>query len=387
MAEGSLQRGTREGSAPGLLRRGRSALGRVAREAALYPAVLRPGRGPRLAVLPSEGRAGSSLLRGYNIAEALRARGWSALCLPPHLRAAQRARVLGLLRPDIVLVQQAWHELNRVQHLTRWRLVLDIDDADFLDPRLEPALVALASRARGVSCGSRFIRDWAARYNANARVIWTGTPVSRGPWPTHEGRRPLVVWAQQNPHRYPRELEFVAGVMSEVAQRRGGAALRLHSWSGPRDVAPLRRLEEAGVTLEFLPRMPYAEFVASLREAAVGLSAISADAAFSQGKSFGKVLAYLDAKVPVVCSDAADHALFFEPETGVVSNDPAVWADAVTTLLEDPARRTAMADAAHRRFRDRLSVDAAADRLHDFLTPLLGAPTARPAPEHAHRAH
>lgn len=368
------QPGQKDESMPGLppLRRLRRALGRAVREAALYPAVFRGAQRPRFAVLPSEGRAGASLLRGFNMAEALQNRGWQTMVLPAQLGQAQRKRLLKLFRPDLLLVQQARHPLNRAAHLHGWPVVLDIDDADFLDPALEPELKAILAQARGAVCGSRFIRDWVKRHAARTRVIWTGTTITSGTWPTHERRRPLVTWAQLGPEAYRAELAIVAKVMSEVASRRGGVDLRLYSWSGSKDVPELVQMQASGVRIEFLPRLDYQSYLASLREAAVGLSAIAPQGGFSHGKSFGKILGYLDAKVPVICSDAADHALFFTNESGVVSNDPSVWADAVCDLLDNPARRDAMSEAAHAAFRRRLSVDAAADRLHGFLTTLLG---------------
>ncbi len=360
------------------LRRLRSALGRMGREAALYPSMVRIGTGPRLAILPSESREGASLLRGYNMATALRHHGWQTLVLPAQLALPQRTRVLERFRPDLVLVQQARHPFNRAAHLGRWPLVLDIDDADFLDPALEPELTALLALARGAVCGSRFIRDWAAQHTRATRIVWTGTPISPGPWPDHAARRPLVTWAQLGPEGYRDELAIVAEVMADVGRRRGGVDLRLYSLSGPRDLPELVQMQDAGVRIEFLPRLGYDAYLASLREAAVGLSAIASGTGFGRGKSFGKILGYLDAKVPIVCSDAADHALFFREGTGIVSNAPDVWVDAVCALLDDPARRTAMSEAAHADFRTRLSVDAAAARLHDFLSELL-VPVARAA--------
>ena len=114
-----------------------------------------------------------------------------------------------------------------------------------------------------------------------------------------------------------------------------------------------------------------AAFLASLRDVAVGLSPIVAASPFSQGKSFGKILGYLDAGVPVIASDEADHALFFTAESGVVSNDPAVWEAAVARLLDDGAARAAMAGAARADMQRRLSVAAAAARLDGVLRGLL----------------
>jgi glycosyltransferase involved in cell wall biosynthesis len=113
--------------------------------------------------------------------------------------------------------------------------------------------------------------------------------------------------------------------------------------------------------------MPYGQFLASLDDVAVGLSPICADNDFSRGKSFGKVLAYLDRGVPVVASDEADHSLFFEPDTGVITNDPALWVQAILNLLDDPGRRQSMAERALVALEDPLSVEAAAQKVHRVL--------------------
>lgn len=358
-------------AAPSLPRRLRSTLGRIAREAVLYPAALRPRRGrPRLAVLPSQARVQSGLLRGYNMADELRLHGWQAIVLPPHLTQAQRQRLLALFRPDLLLVQQCRHPLNRVQHLEGWRLVLDIDDADFLDPALQDELEAMARRAAGVVCGSRYIRDWALPFTANARVIWTGTPVSTATTPRHGERRPIVTWAQSSPLGYVAEFAFVRDVMCRTAARIGPVQFRLYGWDAPPDHPYLDEMHAAGVTVELLPFLEYPAFLASLREVAVGLSPIVPEG-FSRGKSFGKILGYLDADVPVICSDEADHALFFTAESGIVSNDPEIWVDAICSLLADPGRRDAMAAAARRAFAAQLSTGAAGAQLHQFLSPLV----------------
>lgn len=351
----------------------RSALGRVLREAALYPRVARArGRAAqRVAFLPSGTKEQSALLRAWNIAAGLEAdHGWVTLVVPPHLRQSQRLRLLGAFRPDVVVVQKCRHGLNRSPHLARWRVVLDVDDADFLDPTLTQLMADVAAASLGVICGSRFIRDWAACHARRTDIVWTGTPISCGPWPDHTARAPLIAWAQSSVSGYPGEFEFVCEVVKAVAARRGGALLRIYGWDLPEDHPSLMELRGAGVSVELCAFMPYADFLRSLRDVAVGLSPIRPEG-FSLGKSFGKILGYLDAKVPVVCSDAADHSEFFNERSGVVSNDAAVWVARISALLDDPAARTAMSDAAHADFVARLSTAAAVRRVDGFLSAVL----------------
>ena len=104
---------------------------------------------------------------------------------------------------------------------------------------------------------------------------------------------------------------------------------------------------------------------------ALGLAPLCPESPFSRGKSFGKVLAYLDARVPVIASDAGEHRAFFTERTGVVSNDRDHWVSAACHLLSDGERRGEMAGAAFEAYRRQLSISAAARRLDRILGRLI----------------
>lgn len=332
------------------------------------------GDGPKLAFLPSSGRQGASLLRAYLIADALAARGWRNLVLPHHLARGQRLRVLRRFKPDLLFVQGARHALNDPAHFGGAPYVFDLDDADFGNPAMCERLTRICTQAQAVIGGSRYVADWMRRYNPKGAVVWTGAPVTESAQADHARRKLVVTWAQAEPLGYPVEFSFVQEVILGLKARGADFSFRLYGWRNLADRAPIARMEQAGVSVELCAPMPYAAFVASLRETAVGLSAICPASAFSKGKSFGKILAYLDARVPVIASDEADHALFFDAETGVVSNSPDVWVDAAVRLLADPGLRDRMANAAHQRMCERLSTEAAAAQIDAFLRSLLNAP-------------
>lgn len=356
----------------------RRAGGQVLREAGLYPRLMVPPTGsPRVAFLPGEGRVWSSLLRAYNVADALEQSGWSTLVVPPQLGLSQRRRILRMFGPDVVVVQQCRHPLNRIEYLREWRLVLDIDDADFLSPELDAALSDVARHADGVICGSRYVRDWAKAHNPNSTVIWTGGPVTERPSPAQRDRGPIVTWAQSRPLQYQSEFAFAERVMLDVARHRPDVRYRLYGWDMATDHPALDRLRAAGVTVELRPFLAYDNFLLSLQDCAVGLCPYIPEG-FVLGKSFGKIIGYLDARVPVVCSDVGDHSQFFSTGTGIVSNDPAVWVDAVVRLLDDPDWRQAVADGAHAQYLGQLSLGAMAARVDGFLRPIAArTPAAR----------
>ena len=347
------------------------------REASLWPATFRFSKGPAVAFLPSKPRAQSSLLRVYAIAEALKGLGWSTVVLPAGLDLAQRQRLLARFAPDVIVMQGARHALNRPDLHPGHRIAYDMDDADFHLPQLAEAVRDAMAKVDVVLAGSRYVADWCEAMGATAHVVWTGTPVSPGYRPRQSTRPPVVAWAQSEPVNYVLERAFVLDVMQRVARRRPGVRLRFFGRRATDNEDILAPFIAAGVTSEWLPMMPYAQFLRSLDDVAVGLSPICPENAFSRGKSFGKVLAYLDRGVPVVASDAADHPLFFTPQTGILSNDPAVWSDAIDRLLGDAAARQSFADAGLSALKDRLSTEAAARTVDAVLRDLTdrGKPT------------
>jgi hypothetical protein len=370
-----VMKGTSRQERLGLVRNGAAlpvaslrALRGFLREVPVWSAVLRSRRERSVAFLPSKTRAQSSLLRIYDIAEALERRGWGIMVIPAALDLAQRRRLLARFAPDVIVMQGARHPLNRPALYPGFPIAYDMDDADFHLPQLAGPVREAMSEVAVVLAGSRYVADWCRAEGAQARVVWTGTPVSLGPRRPQAERPPLVAWAQSEPVSYALERAFVLDVMRRVVEQRPRVRLRLFGRGPDDDDSILDPFRAAGIAVEWLPMMPYPRFLAALDDAAVGLSPICPEDPFVRGKSFGKVLAYLDRGVPVVAADAADHPLFFTPETGILSNDPADCAAAVDRLLDDPAARQRMADAGLRALEARLSTDAAAAEVDAALS-------------------
>lgn len=353
------------------LSRAISTIGHALREAATLPQAFDRSGNPRLAVFPSGTNYSSGDLRGRLLGQELRKHGWSTMVVPVQLEAFRRKRLLRLFRPDLLLFQTCRHSLNDPDHAFGYPWVLDLDDADFHDDRARDRLERTAAGAVAVIAGSRYICDWARNFNSNARVIWTGTPRSGGTVPDHSVRPPVVAWAQGSPLGYKAELDFIRALHARLVARGEMFTLRLYGISRPEERDQIRSLFPPQADLELFPFMEYHDFLGSLRDVAVGLSPIIPASPFSRGKSFGKILGYLDAGVPVVCSDEADHALFFNAANGVVSNDPDVWVEAISRLLKDPSARNAMSGLATRDFRAKLTIEMAAHLTDRLLRPLV----------------
>lgn len=326
---------------------------------------------PSIALMPTAVREGSSLLRMYHVGVELKRLGWQVMLVPPRLTLAERRGVLDAFRPDIALMQTARHPLNRPGLYPGHRVVIDMDDADFHMSWLTAAVTEDVRDAAGIVAGSEYIADWCrAAGAARADVVWTGTPRTRRRRTDPAKRPPVVAWPQGYPASYAHEADLVTDAMARVLKSRPDARLRLYDRGREAGMAEERlraKIEARGIAMDWLPMMSYRDYLASFDDVAVGLAPLCPESLFSRGKSFGKILAYLDRKVPVVASEVSEPARFFTSATGIFARDAQDWADAILHLLDDGALRTRMAGAAHVTFRTRLTTAASAAGLSRTL--------------------
>lgn len=347
-------------------------------EVKLYPAMLRSSRaGPRVMILPCASRdVGSSRLRAYNIGDYLAAHGWATALCQPSLTMSQRLRIARLFKPDVILIQMARHPDNVPQPFAPVPAVFDIDDADFQDKTQLPRILANMAGCRHVIAGSRYIADWCRQHNPAVDVVWTATPVRPGPVRSQLDRRKIVSWAAGDPVGYPDEADFVREVMALVAAERQDITFRLYGDDGSAGYQALvARYRADGISIETRPSLAYDSFLQSLEDVAVGLNPLVNMDGFSAGKSFGKVLAYLDANVPCINTPNVDHPLFFDNgRNGYLADvDARRWAELVIELIDSPEQRERLAHAARSDLVARLSVPAAGRRVEAALKSAIAA--------------
>ncbi len=346
----------------------------VVRELPVHMDRLRQTGGARVAVfLPAYGPSGAALLRIFLVAKALRTKGWQTLIVPPTLDLSQRQRILKRTSPDIVVMQGARHALNRPELYPGQPIFYDLDDADFHLDHLEAPVSAAMPQVKAVIAGSAYIEEWCRGAGAaTTHVVWTGTPPTSRTWRPQSARLDLIAWSQTRPMTYVHEADLVRRTVAQIGAERP-VTLRLYDRQPGDDPSFAASFEAPGVNVEWRETCDYVDYLSSFDDVAIGLAPLCPDAPFSRGKSFGKVLAYLDARVPVIASDACEHGAFFDETTGVITNDTELWVSRGLELLADANARQAMADAAYTRFVDQLTVTAAATRLDDIFQGYLDA--------------
>lgn len=274
-----------------------------------------------------------------------------------------------------MLLQKARCKINDPSLFERSLVVLDIDDADFLDDRCVDHYHSVASRCDGFICGSRFTRDWAKQFGKPTAVVWTGRkPSSRYNSPIPKASVPSVVWACSNPHAYRHEGELVQAAMCASRVRPLSFLL-----AGVRDAAApaewLRPIAASGIDCRTAPFCSYRKLLQCLEPMHIGLVPLVPELSpFSAGKSFGKVLAYLDARVATVASNCVDHPLFFRHRcNGMLATNVAEWSNAIDELAANLQRTAVIAEQARQGYLRRLTDKAAAKLIDQFLRSLIQA--------------
>jgi hypothetical protein len=299
-------------------------------------------------------------LRACAIARELRFLGWKTIVVPPWLDLRARQAIIRREPSALLFFQQSRHELNLPRLYPSRVCIYDADDADILNT---PGRVIECLRtSAAVIAGSRFLANEFRPYNPNVSVVWTGTYITDVRRSKTTRNVPLIAWAQSDPFSYPEEAALVTQLWTALARKGIRFGVAVYSSERSRCQEWLDPLQKLGVEVSIRPRLRYRAFVQSLSNIAIGLQPVCTSFPFSRGKSFGKVLAYIAAHVPVIASDEIDHRLFFrQGENGLLANTAGDWIVACRTLLSSPEDREMLAANAHRDMMQRLTSRKAAE--------------------------
>lgn len=330
---------------------------------------------PRCVIFASsDAWEGSSKLRAFEVAPVLRKLGWRVTVVPKHLEVSQRVRLLAAEKPNVLLIQKGRNPTH-FPHFYEGalaagtRLVFDLDDADYVSADQAVQCEVLCRRAVLVTAGSHNVATWCRQFSPRVEVLWTGTPATGLAVPSAASQRgPILTWAQMSPLKYKQEAAFVLDVLETIADK-AAFTFRLYGVEDEAAAADyFARVRERGVQVQLKPFMGYEQFIASLRECAVGMHVLGTTSKFAEGKSFGKVLAYLSAGVPTIASNVHENPYFFRhEENGLLCNTREEWAAACLALLTKPALRDQLCKQAWSDFIAKLSIDAIGARLDGLL--------------------
>lgn len=341
-----------------------SYVGHLARELAIHLQRLRlPRRDLSIVFCVDDLNNGmSSGLRGYAIAEALKDLGWRAIVIPKQLELEQRHRIIKLEKPQVLVLQSVRHPLNRVHLYPNQFCIFDLDDADFLNPALRQVVIDCAKGSQGAIAGSRYVASFLNQYCEQVKVIWTGSKPLDHTDGLEKVDPPVIAWACSDPFRYAEEGKLVQEILTSLPNN-----IHCQFWLiGVQDFNKgsdfIQPIIDHGISCKLIPFLPYSKLLDELKKVTIGLAPLlPEESPFSAGKSFGKVLTYLNTNAVVIASNCVDHPLFFrEGVNGFLASTISEWTQAIEFLLDNPQARLGIAEKAKSDYLERLSVQACA---------------------------
>jgi glycosyltransferase involved in cell wall biosynthesis len=348
------------------------------RELSLYATMRRNEGKPKLVLFPSYpacGGGGSSDLRAWGVARGLERLGWQCIVVPAQLEQRQRVRVISIAKPDMALLQQGRHKLNRPQLLGSLPYVFDIDDADYLVNGQAGMYGELCSKAVAVIAGSQKIATWCSQHSRKVEVVWTGAPFP-GSFPERSPgkRRPILAWTHHFLPEADSDQRYILARLIRRVKEQVDFELWLFGIQREEGLeSTLRLCDELRIPLRTWPFLRYSRLCGLLENVAVGIDIIPKDHEVYQSKNFGKVLAFMRSGVPVVVGNEAEYPQVIKTGfNGFLANSYEDYADSIVELLRKPDLREYIARNAWESLRRDLSLDAVAAKVDALLRSAMG---------------
>ncbi len=317
-----------------------------------------------------------SILEGaghqYRVASFLTEAGWNTLYTKGNTFAKIFSVVSGMLRRFALMFSVSRYDLVFIHReaapagppVFEWiiakifgkKLVYDFDDAIWLTDKNENALQrfvrwrskvkTIAGWAYRVSCGNKYLCDFAKQYNQNVVLNPTTidtsyhTPIKKGTnnitigWTgSHSTLKYLgdiVPAIGELEKKYP-QLVFIV-----IANQKPGlpvASLKFIEWSLENEISDLSKID-------------------------IGIMPLPDDE-WSKGKCGFKLLQYMALGIPAVASPVgANNEIISEGVEGLFCNSKQQWIDALEKLMNDPALRERMGSAGRMKVEKYYSVNS-----------------------------
>lgn len=324
----------------------------------------------RVLFLVADLRLVSCRFRVWQWLPHLRRRGVEATVVDLHAPWRQRrAAIAQAAGYDAVVVHRALLRWSEVRLLCRVapRYIFDFDDAlMFRDSaarrhdswQRQFRFARMVRHAGHVVAGNTYLARQAARYQPHVTVIPTPIDLAQYPSSTEHAREPVVGWMGTRINLM--YLQPLAAALGRLA-----------------GVYPEVRVKIVSDGVPVLPGVPViakqwsaGDELDDLHSFRVGIMPLPDDP-WTRGKCALKLLQYMAAGVPVVCSPVgANTDIVDDGHNGYFARSDDEWVRRIGALLDDPARCRELGAAGRRTVAERYSVTAQLDR---FLSVLAGS--------------
>ena len=305
-----------------------------------------PSSGARILMLAAGVDSPSVRFRLRQYLPYLQAQGIQAAIGELSVPHAQRRALLARCGEyDVVLVHRAllrtW-DYWLLQHYAR-SYVFDFDDAIMFrdsarrQQRSWPRLLRFRRMARGartVIAGNAYLKTWAVRVNARTVVVPTSIELNDYPAvPSHSANGPIIGWIGTRVNLM--YLETLRGVFAQLGRSPHNPRLKVVCDAFPTMPG-----------IEVIPKVwTLAEESADVSSFQIGIMPLPDDI-WTRGKCGLKLLQYMAASLPVVCSPVGVNGIIVQDgKNGFHACSEMEWSGRLETLLGDADLRAQMGQA------------------------------------------
>lgn len=320
----------------------------------------------------------SSRVRGYWIGEALEELGHTVSYAHVNSKADYLRLTARIARHDVVIFQKSYSRYHpailRLARAAGKRVFFDIDDAPSRvgNPRVERTARWMMRNCHGVLAGSSALVRVAREEQDRVHFVPSGIRLENyvvQPVDTHDPARVCLGWIGNGAHYADDILGILTEPLRKVAADRP-VTLRIVGANGE------QRLHTAfdgipGLTAEVIDGVDWSSPAAISDAVApfdIGLYPLFAGP-FNDYKCGFKALEYMATGIPVLASDAANHAeIVEEGVSGHLLRSPDDWVRALSDLAGNTAKRRAMGAAGRKIVEDRFDTRRIAADLEGILS-------------------
>lgn len=250
--------------------------------------------------------------------------GWAAAHAASRLPA-----VLASRRADAVWLERSFAPgFDSLAATLRRPIVLDIDDAVWLEGLAGRGTRGLARRSAAAIAGNAYLAEWLAPYCAAIHIVPTAVDCRRYTMPTAPREPgPFVIGWTGTAGNF-KYLQGIQAALASVLRDVPGASLRIVAERPPL----LTALD--GLPVEFVRWSPASE-VEALRDADVGIMPLTDDP-WTRGKCSFKMLQYMALGMPTVVSPVGmNRDVLAHGDSGIAASSHDDWVDALRLLARD----------------------------------------------------
>lgn len=281
---------------------------------------------------------------------------WPTIKLAAHLPGLMRSRLSTITWLQRTLLS----DYVSIEKFFGKPLLLDIDDAIWLDIRNEDKLKRLAEISSGVIAGNDYIKDYFSKWAQNTWTVPTAVDTTR--WtPLKTGHKHdffRIGWSG-TAGGFP-ELYTIENALAVFLSRHKNVRLLVMAERHPSfSLIPMDKVE-------FISWTPAME-VETVQNMNIGIMPLP-DNAWSRAKCAYKLLLYMATGCPVIASPVGiNRQLLMQSGAGFSAVDTGQWLHALETLYTQPAQASGMGASGRDFVAANYSTELIADRLLDIF--------------------